>query len=252
MDKLNKIYGFQAVKEALKAGWEFESISVHRKMSRATTKLISEAEGKGIKVLRVSKHDLEKLVSTDRHQGIVAIVAAKGSGGPSSVEEILSYAEKRGEPPFVLLLDGIQDPQNLGALLRSAHALGVHGVILPDRRACKVTPAVVKVSAGAAAHMRIATVTNLKRSLDQLKESGLWCAAAVMDGQPASECELTGPLALVVGAEGDGVRKTVIEACDFKVCVPLAGQFDSLNAGVAGGILIYEIIRQRGEKSKIS
>jgi 23S rRNA (guanosine2251-2'-O)-methyltransferase len=249
---LDHIYGFQPVKEALSAGWEIESISVHRKLSRATSKLISEAESKGIKILKVSRHDLEKLVGTDRHQGIVATVGAKGSCGPSSVEDILAYAAQRSEDPLVLLLDGIQDPQNLGALLRSAHALGVHGVVIPDRRAAKVTPTVVKVSAGAAAHVRIATVSNLKRSLDQLKEAGLWCAAAVMDGEAASRSPLTGPLALVVGAEGAGVRKTVIEACDFKVSIPLGGQFDSLNAAVAGGILIYEIIRQRGENSKIS
>jgi len=241
------IYGFQPIKEAIDAGWEIQSLFVHRQASRATSKLIAEAEKKGIQIHRVSKFDLQKMVGSDRHQGIVARVSVQGQGGPSTLEAILAHAEARNEDPLVLLLDGIQDPHNLGALLRTAHALGAHGVVLPDRRAAKITPTVLKVSAGAAAHVRVATVGNLKHCLETLKEAGVWCAAAVMDGEPAAQCKLDGPMALVVGAEGKGVRKTVIEACDYKICVPLNAGFDSLNASVAGGILLYEIVRQRSE-----
>lgn len=247
MSASKNIYGFQPVKEAMSAGWEIQTLFVHRQASRATSKLISEAEGKGIPVRRVSKFELEKLIGSERHQGIVAQVASQGSGGPSSLEDILAYAKSRAEMPLLLLLDGVQDPHNLGALLRTAHALGAHGVVLPDRRAARVTAAVLKVSAGAAAHIRIATVHNLKHCIETLKEAGVWCAAAVMDGVAADQCQLDGPLALVLGAEGAGVRKTVAEACDYRVCVPLCSGFDSLNVSVAGGILMYEIVRQRSE-----
>jgi 23S rRNA (guanosine2251-2'-O)-methyltransferase len=172
------------------------------------------------------------------------LIAVEEEGREASVSDVLEVARSRGEEPLVVLLDQIQDPQNLGALIRSTYALGGHGVVIPRDRAAQITPAVVRASAGAALHLLVARVTNLKHALSELKDAGVWSAAAVLDGEPAEKARLDGPLALVIGSEGKGVRPTVAEHCDLKVTIPLA-RFDSLNASVAGGILLYEALRQR-------
>lgn len=170
--------------------------------------------------------------------------------GEAEVDQMLAAAGEKGEPPLILLLDHIQDPHNLGALIRSAHALGAHGVVIPKDRAAPITAAVVRASAGAALHVPISRVTNLKRALDELRDAGVWSAAAVLKGEPSWSARLDGPLALVVGSEGKGVSPTLAEYCDLKVTIPLPGGFDSLNASVAGGVLLYEVLRQRRKRDR--
>jgi len=240
-----KVYGFQSVREALAAGNKIEVLYTARKKNRSTETLITAAKSAGARVENRSRDELTKLAGTDRHQGVVAFLESGGDARLVSVEDIVQFAESLNEDPLLLVLDQIQDPHNLGALLRTAYALGFHGAVIPERRACQVTPAVIKVSAGAAIHLRIARVTNIKRALEQLKDRGIWCAAAVMNGEVASKVNLRGPIALVVGSEGDGIRRTVAETCDYLVSVPMSANFDSLNASVAGGILMYETLRQR-------
>ncbi|MEE2903556.1 MAG: 23S rRNA (guanosine(2251)-2'-O)-methyltransferase RlmB [Myxococcota bacterium] len=245
MKNTNKVYGFQSVREALAAGNKIEVLYTARKRNRSTDTLITAAQKAGARVESRNRDELTKLAGTDRHQGVVAFLESSGDARLVSVEDLVQFADTLNEDPLILVLDQIQDPHNLGALLRTAYALGFHGAIIPDRRACQVTPAVVKVSAGAAIHLRIARVTNIKRALEKLKDRGVWCAAAVMNGEVAAKVNLRGPLALVVGSEGDGVRRTVAETCDYLVSVPMSANFDSLNASVAGGILMYETLRQR-------
>ena len=245
MKNQNKVYGFQSVREALAAGNKIEVLYTARKRNKATESLIANAQKAGARVENRSRDELTKLAGSDRHQGVVALLEAGSEAKFCGVEEIVQFAKSLDQEPLVIVLDQIQDPHNLGALLRTAYALGFHGAVIPDRRACQVTPTVIKVSAGAAMHLRIARVTNIKRALEQLKDRGVWCAAAVMEGEVASEVNLQGPLALVVGSEGDGVRRTVAEACDYLIRVPMSVNFDSLNASVAGGILMYEALRQR-------
>ena len=245
MKNQNKVYGFQSVRETLAAGKKIEVLYTARKKNRATDNLISNAQKAGARIESRNKDELTKLAGSDRHQGVVAFLESGSDAKLVSVDDIVQFAESLSEDPLVLVLDQIQDPHNLGALLRTAYALGFHGAIIPDRRACQVTPTVVKVSAGAAMHLRIARVTNIKRALEELKDRGVWCAAAVMNGEVAAKVNLGGPLALVVGSEGDGVRRTVAETCDYLISVPMSANFDSLNASVAGGILMYETLRQR-------
>lgn len=239
------IYGLQPVREALAAGRPIERILMHRKRGGDPGPIRSDARARGIEVRDVPRDELTKRVGHNRHQGIVAILPAARDRPPATVSSILEFAERAGEPPLVVLLDEIQDPHNLGAVVRSAHALGAHGVVIPKRRAVGVTPAVVKVSAGAAEHVLIATVTNLKHAISELQKAGVWCAAAVLEGDPAESTRLDGPLAVVIGSEHDGVRPSVVAACDIRVRIPLSRGFDSLNASVAGGILLYEVARQR-------
>lgn len=163
----------------------------------------------------------------------------------AQVEDILALAAERNEPPFVVLLDSITDPHNLGAILRSCECMGAHGVIIPERRTATLTPAAVKASAGAAAWVKLAKVKNLVRCMEQLKERGLWLYAADMDGQPLEQADLRGPLGLVIGAEGQGVSRLVRERCDGALSIPLKGRLSSLNASVAAGILLYEAAKQR-------
>ena len=190
----------------------------------------------------VTKERLNEISPGGRHQGVVAQVSAFGY---AEVEDILAAAEERGEKPFLILLDGIEDPHNLGAIIRTACQAGAHGVITTKRRAAGITSTVVKASAGAVYHVPVAKVTNLTRTIEELKSKGIWIACADMDGEVLYRQDLKGPLGLVIGSEGSGVSQNVKKHCDFVVSIPMAGKIDSLNASVAAGVLIYEVVRQR-------
>ncbi len=244
------IHGFQPVREALAAGRSIETIYLHRQANAKTRQLVDDARRSGIAIVEVSRDQLDRRTGGRGHQGIVAEIAAGDLAVPeSTIEAILDDADRRNEPPFVVLLDQVQDPHNLGALVRSARAFGAHGIVIPKDRAASMTPAAIKASAGAAAHMPVARVTNLKRVIRLLQTRGVWVAAATLDGDPVATSPLDGASALVLGGEGKGVRKTVAAACDFGVCIDLAGGFESLNVSVAGAILMYEVARRRAGAS---
>jgi 23S rRNA (guanosine2251-2'-O)-methyltransferase len=239
------IWGVQPVLEAIRAKRSIGKIWIARAQRGATQRIREAAEEAGVQIAQAEKDTITARVGHDRHQGVIAELNDDPEAHDATVEEILAAAKEKGEEPLLLLLDHVQDPQNLGALIRSAFALGVHGVVIPRDRAAQVTPAVIKASAGAALHVPIARVTNLKHALDELKDAGVWSAAAVLEGTAIDEARLDGPLAVVIGSEGKGVSPTVAGRCDLRVTIPLSGDLDSLNASVAGGILFYEALRQR-------
>ena len=201
-----------------------------------------EARKKDTIINYVSKERLDQLSETRAHQGVIAQVAAYEY---STVEDILAKAEEKGEPPFLILLDNVEDPHNLGAIIRTANLAGAHGVIIPKRRAVGLTSTVAKTSAGAINYTPVAKVTNLVRTMEELKEKGIWFVCADMGGESMYRMNLTGPIGLVIGNEGEGVSRLVKEACDFTASIPMKGDIDSLNASVAAGVLAYEIVRQR-------
>src|SRR5512137_896708 len=212
---------------------------------RAFAELERTARERGAKVRSAPRQRLDRLAGVTQHQGIVAVVADYRYREPS---EILDAAAASGRPPLVVLLDGLEDPHNLGAIVRSAHALGAHGVVLPRDRAVGVTPAAAKASAGAVEHVAIARVTNLVRAIEEFKEAGLWTVCAVPDGdRDLASVDLRGPTALVLGGEGQGVRPLVRRSCDHAVRIPMLGRVGSLNASAAAAIALYEVVRQRGE-----
>ena len=190
----------------------------------------------------VSKERLDQMSDTGKHQGVIAVSAAYEY---AEVEDILANAEKKGEPPFIIILDGIEDPHNLGAIIRTANQAGAHGIIIPKRRAVGLTPTVAKTSAGAINYTPVAKVTNISNTIKDLKEKGLWFVCADMGGTQMYDLNLTGPIGLVIGNEGEGVSKLVKENCDMVASIPMVGDIDSLNASVATGVLAYEIVRQR-------
>ena len=190
----------------------------------------------------VAKERLDQISLTGKHQGVIAYAAAYEY---AQVEDILEAAKEKGEPPFILLLDSIEDPHNLGAIIRTAHQAGAHGIIIPKRRAVGLTATVAKTSAGAINYLPVAKVTNISVTIEELKKEGIWFACADMDGEMMYNVDLKGPIGLVIGSEGEGVGRLIKEKCDFVVKIPMYGQVDSLNASVAAGILSYEIVRQR-------
>ena len=190
----------------------------------------------------VGKDRLNQISQTGRHQGVIAYAAAYDY---ATVEDMLALAKERGEDPFLVLLDNIEDPHNLGAIIRTANLAGAHGVIIPKRRAVGLTATVAKTSAGALNYTPVAKVTNLAKTMEELKEKGLWFVCADMGGESMYRLNLTGPIGLVIGNEGEGVGRLVKEKCDFVASSPMKGQIDSLNASVAAGVLAYEIVRQR-------
>lgn len=201
-----------------------------------------EAKKAGLRVDYVDRKRLDDLSESGNHQGVIARAAAYSY---ASVEDILERAEKKQEAPFIFLLDGIEDPHNLGAIIRTADLAGAHGVIIPKDRAVGLTATVAKASAGALNYVPVAKVTNLARTMEDLKDRGLWFAGADMDGKVMYDCDLKGAIGLVIGAEGSGLSRLVKEKCDFSVRIPTKGNIDSLNASVAAGILAFEIVRQR-------
>lgn len=243
---LETLYGRNAVCEALRA----ERRKPYRlilaegvRQAGVIASILSLAEQRGVPVSRTKRHDLDQLGKV-HHQG----VALETSDYPySSLDEILALAQSRREAPLLLLLDLLQDPQNVGSLLRTAEAVGVHGAVIQRRRAVGITPAVVHASAGAVEHLRVAQVTNLVNAIGRLQADGVWVAGleASPTGQPYHEADLRGPLALVVGSEGEGLRRLVRERCDFLVRLPMRGRVTSLNASVAGSVVLYEALRQR-------
>jgi 23S rRNA (guanosine2251-2'-O)-methyltransferase len=250
-DRERWVYGVNPVLETLRAragAVEQLWVSEGELRASAAAEIFTRAREAGVRVKKVPRERLASLVQGGVHQGVVAEVRALDY---AELEELLTLAKGSERPALLVALDGIQDPQNLGAIIRSAHALGAHGVVIPKDRAAGLTGAVAKASAGALAHCPVARVVNLSRALETLREEGLWTVAAVPEGsQSLWEADLSGPLVLVVGAEGSGVREGVLKHCDFQLRIPMLGQVGSLNASVSAGLLLYEVARQRARPAK--
>lgn len=237
------IEGRNAVLEAFRSGRTIDKLFVLDGCQDGPVRtIIREARKHDVIISFVSRERLNQLSETGKHQGVIAYAAAYEY---SEVEDMLKLAEERGEDPFLILLDNIEDPHNLGAIIRTANLAGAHGVIIPKRRAVGLTATVAKTSAGALNYTPVAKVTNLVKTMEELKQRGLWFVCADMDGDLMYDLNLTGPIGLVVGSEGEGVGRLVKENCDFVAGVPMRGQISSLNASVAAGVLAYEIVRQR-------
>ena len=238
-----QIEGRNAVLEAFRSGRCVDKLFILDGCQDGPVRTIArEARKKDTIINYVSKERLDQLSETRAHQGVIAQVAAYEY---STVEEILAKAEEKGEPPFLVLLDNVEDPHNLGAIIRTANLAGAHGVIIPKRRSVGLTSTVAKTSAGALNYTPVAKATNLVRTIEELKEKGIWFVCADMGGESMYRLNLTGPIGMIVGNEGEGVSRLVREACDFTASIPMKGDIDSLNASVAAGVLAYEIVRQR-------
>ena len=238
-----KIEGRNPVIEAYRSGKTIDKLFVLDGCQDGPVKTItSEARKQHTILTYVSKERLDQLSETHHHQGVIAIAAAYDY---ASVDDILAKAREKGEAPFIFLLDGIEDPHNLGAIIRTANLAGAHGVIIPKHRAVGLTATVARTSAGALNFTPVAKVTNLGAAMDELKKEGLWFVCADMKGEVMYRQNLTGPIGLVIGNEGEGVSRLVREKCDFTASIPMKGDIDSLNASVAAGVLAYEIVRQR-------
>ncbi len=237
------VYGRNAVKELIGSGRDVEKIYVQTgEREGSINVLIGEASARKIPIIEYDKARLDRMCAGGRHQGIAAIAAEHNY---SSVEEILEYARSRGEAPFVVILDGVEDPHNLGAIIRSAECCGVHGIIIPKRRAVGLTPTVAKASAGAIEHMRVAKVTNIAMAIDELKDAGLWIYGADMDGEAVYKTDMKGAAAVVMGSEGFGISRLVKEKCDFIVSIKLYGVVNSMNVSCAAAVILSEAARQR-------
>lgn len=244
----NIIMGRNPVREAVKSGRSIDRILVTAEHDGSLGEIVALAREKNLVIREVDRRRLDEICmpfghdgKPGNHQGIVAEIPGVEY---SELSDILAYAEEKGEKPFVILLDGIEDPHNLGSIIRSAECAGAHGVVIPKRRSAPVTATVVKTSAGAAEHMRIARVVNIVAAMEQLKEAGLWIAGADMAGESMYKTDMKGGFALVIGGEGDGLGKLVKEKCDFLVSIPIKGSIDSLNAAVAAAIIMFEKNRQ--------
>ncbi len=237
------IEGRNAVLEAFRAGKPIDKLFVLKDCSDGPIHTILKEARKTDTILNfVTKERLDQLSKTGRHQGVLAYSAAYQY---AEVEDLLRAAEEKGEPPFLILLDNVEDPHNLGAVIRTANLAGAHGIIIPKHRAVGLTATVAKTSAGAINYTPVAKVTNLSKTIEELKKKGLWFVCADMDGDSMYQLNLTGPIGLVVGSEGEGVSRLVKEKCDMTASIPMKGNIDSLNVSVAAGILAYEIVRQR-------
>ena len=248
----NIIMGRNPVKEAIKSGKSIDRILVTKEHDGSLGEIIALAHEANLVIREVDRRKLDEICmpfghngKSGNHQGILAEIPGVEY---AELSDILEYAESRGEKPFIILLDGIEDPHNLGSIIRSAECAGAHGVVITKRRSASVTAAVVKTSAGAAEHMRIARVVNLANTIDTLKERGIWIAGADMNGKAMYDVDMKGAFALVIGSEGSGLSKLVKEKCDFLVSIPLKGNIDSLNAAVAGAIIMFEKNRQETAK----
>ena len=238
-----KIEGKNAVLEAFRSGKTIDRVFIlDGSRDNTTSGIIKEAKKKDAIVDFVNKERLDQMSETGKHQGVIANAAAYEYG---TVEEILELAKEKGEPPFIIILDSIQDPHNLGAIIRTANLAGAHGIIIPKRRAVGLTAVVAKASVGAINYTPVAKVTNLVETIEKLKKEGLWFVCADMDGELMYNLDLTGPIGLVIGNEGEGVGRLIKEKCDFVAKIPMYGNIDSLNASVAAGVMAYEIVRQR-------
>ncbi|MBP5528873.1 MAG: 23S rRNA (guanosine(2251)-2'-O)-methyltransferase RlmB [Lachnospiraceae bacterium] len=237
------IEGRNAVLEAYRSGKCVDKVYVLDGCQDGPVLTIKrEAKKAGSIIKYVDRQLLDNMSETGKHQGVIAVTAAYDY---TEVSEILDIAKEKGEDPFIVLLDNIEDPHNLGAIIRSAHQAGAHGVIIPKNRAVGLTATVARTSAGALNYIPVAKVTNLSKTIEDLKKEGLWFVCADMDGETMYNLNLKGPIGVVIGSEGEGVSRLVKEKCDFVASIPMKGQIDSLNASVAAGILCYEIVRQR-------
>lgn len=239
----NILFGRNSVLEVLKSGRDIEKILVQKgQMEGSIKKIMADAKQRGIVVQEVEKTKLDDMCNMEKHQGVVAYVSAHKY---VEIDEILNDAKSKGEDPFILILENIQDPHNLGAIIRSAHNAGVHGIIISKRRAVGLTSTVSKASAGAIEYTKVAKVSNIAQTIEELKAKGIWVACADMDGEIIYTDNLRGPIGIVIGSEGEGVSKLVKSKCDFVVRIPMYGKVTSLNASVAASILAYEVVRQR-------
>lgn len=237
------IEGRNAVMEAFRSGKTIDKLFVLKNCQDGpVNSILREARKHDVIVSFVAKERLDQMSKTGKHQGVIASAAAYEY---AEVEDILNLAREKGEPPFIFLLDNIEDPHNLGAIIRTANLAGAHGVIIPKRHAVGLTATVAKTSAGALNYTPVAKVTNLGATMEELKKEGLWFVCADMGGTTMYDLNLTGPIGLVIGNEGEGVGRLVKEKCDFVASIPMKGDIDSLNASVAAGVLAYEIVRQR-------
>ena len=242
-NKENKIEGKNAIFEAFNAGRGIKKLFVLNGIKDdKVNNLINDVKRTGTIVKFMDREELDKMAETKSHQGIIAEVEDYKY---IEVSDILEYARSKNEEPFIILLDEIEDPHNFGAIIRSAECVGAHGIIIKNRNQAMVTATVVSASAGASEYMKIARVNNLSKTIEELKQDGLWFACADMDGSLMTETNLKGSIGLVVGNEGSGVSRLVKEKCDFVVKIPMRGHIDSLNVSVATGVLLYEISRQR-------
>ena len=242
--KNEMIEGRNAVIEALRAGRAIDKIFLAKgDVDKTLGHIASKARAAGVVVVECDRRKLDFMSATHAHQGVIALCAVREY---CTVDDILALAAERDEKPFVIVCDEISDPHNLGAIIRSAECAGAHGVVIPKRRSAGLTAIVDKASAGAAEHMLIARVPNLPAALDALKSRGLWVYGTEADGQSGLwDTDFTGPMALVIGSEGDGMGRLVRESCDFTVSLPMKGKVSSLNASAAAGIVMYEVLRQR-------
>ena len=238
----NLLIGRNPVFEAIKSGRTIDRILMQKDGEGSIKKIAAMAREEGIQLQYVDKIVLDKLAPGRPHQGVAAFAAAHAY---AELEDILEAAEDRDEAPLIVLLDGLEDPHNLGAILRSADGAGAHGVVIPSRRSVSLTETVAKASAGAIEYVPVAKVGNLGAAIDELKEQGIWIAAVDMDGEPYSQADLSGPLAIVIGGEGKGVSRLVKDKCDFCVSIPMKGRVNSLNASNAAAVILYEAERQR-------
>lgn len=237
------IEGRNAVQEAIRSGKPIDKLYVLDGCTDGPIRsIVRAARKKDVLIQFVKKERLDQISQTGKHQGVVAYTAAYEY---SDIEDMFRLAEQKGEDLFLILLDEIEDPHNLGAIIRTANLAGAHGVIIPKRRAVGLTATVAKTSCGALNYTPVAKVTNLSKTIEELKERGLWFVCADMDGERMYDLNLTGPIGLVIGNEGSGVSKLVKQHCDFVASIPMKGDIDSLNASVAAGVLAYEIVRQR-------
>ena len=242
-DQESYIEGRNAVIEALRSGQTIERLFVLDNCYDGPVRtIVREGKNKNIRIDFVARDRLDQMSETGHHQGVIAYIAAHEY---SSVEDILAKAVEKGEPPFIILLDQIEDPHNLGAIIRTANVVGAHGVIIPKNRASGITATVAKASAGAISYTPVARVANLSQTIESLKKEGMWFVCADMAGEEMYKVDMKGPLGLVIGNEGSGVSPTVKKHCDLVAAIPMKGDIDSLNASVSCGILCYEALRQR-------
>ncbi len=236
------VIGRNAVKEAIKSKRAIDTILVSNIRNKTLSDIFKQAKLRGIVVKEVDSKKLDMMSESENHQGIIAVSAVKEY---STIDDIFKLSEERGEPPFILILDGIEDPHNLGAIIRTAEGAGVHGIIIPKRRSVGLTYSVGKASAGAIEHIHVAKVFNIASTVDELKKRGVWVYGTDMVGSSWCDTDMRGAVALVIGNEGKGISRLVKEKCDVLVSLPMKGKIQSLNASVAAGIIMYEIARQR-------
>ena len=243
-DREDVIEGRNAVIEALRAGRAIDKIYLAKgDVDKTLGHIASRAREAGVVVVEADRRKLDSMSVTHAHQGVLALAAVREY---ATVAGLLAIAEERGEPPFIVACDEISDPHNLGAILRTAECVGAHGVIIPKRRSAGLTATVDKASAGAAEHVPVARVANMASALRELKEAGLWIYGTAADGaSPLWETDLSGPVCLVIGSEGDGMSRVVSEQCDFRVSIPMKGKIGSLNASASAAVVMYEVLRHR-------